>query len=491
MSDITFSGLASGVNTSDIITKLMAVERVPVDNLSKDKEAESNRLKAYGQFNTMLSDLKTSVSAMSLTSNVRTTTVALSSDSAFSATSNSAAIGSYNIAVTQLAQVQKSIVGGYASDSTSIFGTGTVNVNGTAITVDATNDSLQGLMSAINAVAGTTGVSASIINDGGSTANPYHLVLTGKDAATEFNVTSELKASDGTTVIPFAASKNDAYQKAQTAIIQVDGVNVNSNSNTITAAISGITLNLKAISAISVPGSPPTYATTKMDISADTSSLKEKISTFVSSYNKIMDWISAGYAKDIPTITTSTTTTDTTATTTTTTTPTDAQYSNILRGDASINSIKRGLQSLLTDVVNTSGSLHILGNIGITTSQDGTLNLNSSTLNTALNTNFDGVTKLLAGENTTDGVMKKFNSYLLNVTSATSGMYAEKRNRYTSKVSNLENQITQKTAQLDKSEAILKARFTAMELLVSNLNSQSTFLTQWTNSYNSSTTSSS
>jgi flagellar hook-associated protein 2 len=485
MADITFSGLATGLNTNDIVTKLMAVERIPVENLSKNKEAETNRLKAFGQLNTMLSDLKSSASTLNLTSNVRTTKAALSSESALTATSSGATPGSYNVAVTQLAQVQKNISTGYASNSTSIFGTGSVTVNGTAITVNSTNNSLQGLMSAINAVADTTGVSAGIINDG--SANPYRLVLTGKDASTSFTVASNLVDGVGTP-IPFNTT---AVQTAQQAKLTVDGIDVVSDSNTISSVIAGVTLNLKATSPIAVQGPPIQYTTTKIDIVADTDALKEKISTFVSSYNKIMDWIATGYADDIPAIETKTTTTDSTTTTTTTTTPTDAQYSHILRGDATVNTIKNGLQSILTDVVNTTGSLHILGDIGITTNQDGTLNLNSSKLDTALSNNFDGITKLLAGENSTDGVMKKFNTYLLNVTSVTSGMYTEKRTRYESKVNNLDDQISQKTAMLDKTEATLKARFNAMELLVSTLNSQSTFLTQWVDSYSATTKSSS
>ncbi|MFH0781249.1 MAG: flagellar filament capping protein FliD [Pseudomonadota bacterium] len=487
MSDITFTGLASGINTSDIVTKLMAAERVPVDNLSKDKETEANRLKAYGQLNTMLTDLKTSASAMNLTSNVQTTKANVSSESAVTATSDGAGTGSYEITVTQLAQVQKSISTGYASKTTSIFGTGTVTVKGKAITINSANNSLTGLMSSINAVTETTGVSASIINDGSGTT-PYRLVLTGKDASTDFSVTSNLLDGLGA-AIPFDSTTNiTTAQTAQQAKVTIDGVSVVSNSNTISTAISGVTLNLKAISPISDSGPPIVYTTTKLDISADTSALKEKISTFVSSYNKIMDWIASGYARNIPAIETSTTTDAATriTTTTTTTTPTDAQYSHILRGDATVNTIKRGLQSILTDMVNTSGSLHILSDIGISTNQDGTLNLSDGKLDTALSNNFSGVAKLLAGEDSTDGVMKKFNTYLIKVTSASSGMYADKRNRYESKTNNLENQITQKSAILDKTESTLKARFNAMEQLVSSLNSQSSFLTQWTNSFTSS-----
>ena len=485
MADITFTGLASGVNTSDIVTKLMAAERVPVDNLNTDKTAESNRLKAFGQLNTLLSDLKTSASTMSLTSQVRTTKANLSSEAAFTATSNNAFTGSYSISVSQLAQVQKDISSGYASNTASIFGTGSVTVNGTSISIGSGNNSLQGLMSAINAAADTTGVRATIINDG-SSSTPYRLVLTGKDASTGFTLTSDLKDSLGT-VIPLTTT---TVQNAQQAKLNVDGIEVVSNSNTITNAIAGVTLNLNATSPVSDSGPPIQYTATKMDIVADTSTLKDNISAFVSSYNKVMNWISAGYAQDIPAIgtTTAATTTGTTSTTTTPDTPTDAQYSQILRGDSTVNTIKRGLQSILTDAVNSSGgSLHILSDIGISTNKDGSLNLNNSKLDTALQTNFDGMNKLLAGDDSADGVMKKFNSYLLNITSATRGMYAEKRDRYTTKVKNLDDQITQKTAMLDKTEATLKARFTAMESIVSSLNSQSSFLTQWITSYTAST----
>ncbi len=484
MADITFSGLASGVNTDDIVTKLMAVERQPLDNLNAQKDSETNRLKAFGGLNTLLSGLKDSVAAMNLTSQVRTTKATVSSETALTATSDGASPGSYSIVVKKLAQVQKNISDGYASNTDSVFGTGTITLGGQAISVDSSNNSLQGLSSAINAVSDTTGVSASIINDGSAT-NPYRLILTGKDASTNFTVSSSL--TGGT-----ASFNTSSGQLAQQAEMTIDGHTVVSNSNTVTGVISGVTLNLNAISPVPDPTNPTQYTPTKLDISADTSSLKDKVTTFVSSYNKIMNWIVAGYAKDIPAIaSTSTTTSTSTSTTATPTDPTDAQLSQILRGDATVNTIKSGLQNILTNAVNTSGSLHVLSQIGIKTNEDGTLNLNSSTLDTALSTNFDGMTKLLAGENTTDGVMKKFNAYLVNVTSVTDGMYAEKRTRYESKVNSLDNQITQKTALLDKTQATMKARFTAMELLVSNLNSQSSFLTQWASSFSSTTTKSS
>lgn len=469
MAEITFSGLASGIATDDIIEKLMAVERKPVDRLENEKIYETNRLKAYGQLNTRLNSLREAVGAMNLTSEVRTTKATLSSTSAFTATSNSAQTGTYSIAVTQLAQVQKTVSEGYASTTTSLFGRGNIIVNGKAIAIDEINNSLTGIMSAINAVSGDTGVSATIINDGTGGSTAFRLVLTGKDASTTFSVTSSLIDGEGDPI----AFNTTTTQTAQQAKIKVDGIEVVSNSNTITDVIAGVTLNLNATSPVASEGPPPVYTATRMDITADTGALKEKISAFVSSYNKIMEWIAEGYEEDAGSATTNETT-DTESSE-------EESLSYYLRGDATVNSIKRSLQSMLSDAVNTSGSLQILSEIGISTNRDGTLNLNNSKLDRALESNFEGVAKLLAGEDAVQGVMQKFNTRLLDITSATKGMYAEKRERYESRVDQLDTQIDQKTAMLDKREAMLLARFNAMELLVSNLNSQSSYITQLSN----------
>ncbi len=49
MAEITFGGLATGLPTDDIITKLMALERRPLDRLETQKTYEETRLKAFGQ----------------------------------------------------------------------------------------------------------------------------------------------------------------------------------------------------------------------------------------------------------------------------------------------------------------------------------------------------------------------------------------------------------------------------------------------------------
>ncbi len=462
MAEISFGGLATGLPTEELVTGLMAIERRPLDRLEADKEYESLRLQAYKQFNTKLDSLRTAVSGLNITSDVRTTSVRMSSEEFVTGSSNGARTGSYDIAVAQLAQMQKTVTEGFSSESDSIFGVGTFSINDQVITVDSTNNSLRELMDSINAISEETGVSASIINDGNATDN-YHLVLTGKDASTNFTVTPTLTGG-----LPISTTD---VRVAQKAIAYIDGIEVVSNTNTLSGVIAGVTINLNNESEIITPASgsdPAVYATSTLNVVSDTESLKEKLSTFVTAYNSIMDWITSGYSE----------------TAGTSEAAKDGEkaepesLSDYLRGDATINKIKRGLQSILSDAVGNSGSLHILSEIGITTQQDGTLLQNSTKMNSAMESKFEDVVKLLAGEDSIDGVMKKFNSYLVDITTGSNGMYAAKKDRYDAAVKRLDNQISQKEPLIAKIEERIRAQFNAMELLVSSLNAQGDYLTQ-------------
>ncbi|AGF79642.1 flagellar capping protein [Desulfocapsa sulfexigens DSM 10523] len=466
MAEISFGGLATGLPTEDLVSSLMAIERRPLDRLEADKEYETIRLQAYEQFDAKLEDLRSAAGNLNITSDVQTTSVRLSSEEFITATSNGAREGSYDIAVAQLAQVQKTVSSGYSSETENIFGTGTFAIGAVSLEIDDSNNSLQGLMQAINNVSEDTGVSASIINDGNDSGN-YHMVLTGNDASITFSLDYDLKDSEGD-AIDLSESN---VRTAQQAIAYVDGIEVMSNTNTLTGVIAGVTINLNKESEIITPaadGNPAVYETSTLNVEADTASLKEKISTFVTSYNSVMDWISSGYDVILQTADEASTATE----------DEERPLSDYLRGDATINDIKRSLQSILSESIGSSGSLQILSEIGISTQSDGTLHINNGKLDEKLDANFDDVVKLLAGEGNNDGVMKKFNSYLVQTTSAVNGMYADKHDRYEDAIRRLDLQISRKEPLMDKIEERIRAQFNAMELLVSNLNAQSDYLTQ-------------
>lgn len=476
---ITFSGLATGLDTDKIVKDIMALERAPLDRIEARKTSAKHRLDAFAQFKEKLDALKTAVGNMSLTSQLRSTKATIDGAASFSATSTSGTPGSYNVSVAQLSQVKKTITAGFSSNTASVLGTGTLNVNGTTINVTAANNSLVGLAQSVNEVANTTGVKASIINSG-SGSNPYRLVFTGKDSSTNFTLSSTLVNE-----VPAPISLGlSTVQEAQKAVAYIDGIAVVSDTNTISTAISGVTLTLNAVDTKTNNGTPevgknfwewaipPTFASKKMDVTADTGALKEKVTTFVSAYNETMEWILSGYEEFGGT----------------STVPEVAEGSDeetvlgsVLRGDSTINSLKRQLQNVLTGAIDNSGSFKILSEIGITTNLNGTLNQNNTKLDKALADNYDNTIYLLSGDDTTGGVMKNFNALLLKVTSNSSGMYAMQKKSYEDSIGRFDFQIDQMELRLSKREQSFKAQFSAMETLVSSLNAQGSFLTQQMN----------
>jgi flagellar hook-associated protein 2 len=189
---INFGGLASGLDTAAIIDALMDVERQPIVRLEADKEFFTNRLSAFKEFNSRLTSFLSSVEALNSSSDLQPKNASLSKEDFFSATAaTSAANGTYQLKAVSLAQVQKDVsFSGYANKTSSVFHNGTIIIddgqaNQTTIALDA-DESLESIAEKINDETSSTGVTASIINDG--TANGYRLVLSSGDAETSFSV---------------------------------------------------------------------------------------------------------------------------------------------------------------------------------------------------------------------------------------------------------------------------------------------------------------
>ena len=257
----------------------MNVEKKPLTKLENDKSFFNTRLKAFADFNTKLESFESSFKALNSTDKFRSYSATAASAEFFSLKATSTAkAGSYNIEVVNLARVQKTSSVGYASPTTSTFSAGTININGTEITV-IDGDNLGNIVDKINqANTGetATGVSAALINDG--TANGYRMVLTGKDAATAFTATAT-----GVTCRWPCDDLLTTPQTAQQATVIIDGLTVVSNNNTLKNAIPGVELTLLKANS--------TGASTQMSVAVDTEGVKKKLDTFVSAYNDIIKFI--------------------------------------------------------------------------------------------------------------------------------------------------------------------------------------------------------
>lgn len=211
-------------------------------------------------------------------------TVTSSNTSAFTATSTSGAQpGTYNITVNTLASNQVNFAqSGWQSSSSgaSTLTGGTFSItntaSGNAASVTVTSgESLDQIAAAVNQSTSTTGVQASVINNGNS-STPYQLVF--QSVNTGSNAAFTLADTSGN-LISTQLNAGTATQSAANATITLDGsVSLTSQSNQFTNAIPGITLN--AVQA---------GASGTLTVTQDTSAVVSAVQTWMNAYNSVID----------------------------------------------------------------------------------------------------------------------------------------------------------------------------------------------------------
>ena len=389
---VTTQGIGSGLDIASIVDKLVTVASAPLTALQTQETAYQTKLSAFGQvssalstFQSTIAPLTTSAAFQSFAASVADSSIASVSIDSTQAKSLSA--GTHTLAVTQLADSQRTASSGFA-DTTSAVGTGTLTIdigtwgsgystftpNGAVgsktITIDSTNNSLAGIRDAINSAG--AGVTASIVNDGSGN----RLVINGSatGSANGFRISTgdsdgnNLDASGLSSIAfdPSAAGGTTQSQHLSNAVnanFTIDGLAISKPGNTVTDAIAGLSINLAKVST----------ASTSFSISRDTSGAKSAITNFVSAYNTI--------ESGIGTLTSFDTTTST---------------AGALNGDSTTRLISTRLQSLVASVIPTGGSVTNLNDLGITFGSDGQLKLDTTKLASALASDPNAVSKVFA-----------------------------------------------------------------------------------------------
>src|SRR5208337_3841435 len=153
-------------------------------------------------------------------------------------------------------------------------------------------------------------------------------------------------------------------QQGANAAFTVDGMSMTSQTNTVTNAIAGVTLNLL--------GSDPNTTLT-VNVGPDTQGIENNINTWINAYNTVISYVNTQNTYN--------------ATSNTTGGP--------LFGDTNLELIESQLQSAIMSQVGT-GSMDYLADIGITAGSTGALSLNTTTFDNAISNNFSGVVNLLS-----------------------------------------------------------------------------------------------
>lgn len=414
----TSATTGGNIDVASIVSQLMTVEQRPLTLLSRKEASYQSKLSAYGTLQGALGNFQTAVSGLSDISKFQSLTASSSDSSVLTASAGStAAAGSYAIDVTSLAQSQKLVAAGQTSQTVGIgaggattltFDFGTIaggalasgkytgatftsNGNGTqTVSIDATNNSLQGIRDAINSA--NIGVTASIINDG--SASPYRLSLSSNAKGSSNSVKISVAGDAALSALLAQDPANNAGQNlaetaaAKNANFTVNGIAVSKASNSITDVIEGVTLNLQSL----------TTSTTNLTVTRDTGAINTAVAGFVKAYNDLNSTVKnvSGYNAATKT-------------------------GAILQGDSSVRSIQNQLRGVMNTSISGAGTLTTLGQIGVTFQKDGTLALDSGKLNTAITTSPNDIAALFA---TVGKASDSLISYSSAATTAQPGSYA-------------------------------------------------------------------
>ncbi|MGZ9713325.1 flagellar filament capping protein FliD [Glaciimonas sp. GNP009] len=478
MTGIVTDGIGSGLQLGPLLDQLKAAEQIPLQALQAQSVSYTSKLSAYGTLSSLLNNFQTASSALAASALYQTVKATSGSASVLTAVAGAnGAAGSYAINVSQLAQAQTLAAVGQASAKTSI-GNGTVTIqfgkvsggtldpstgkysNATfaadasraagSVTIDSSSNTLEGIRDAINKST-TLGVTATIVNDGGT--NPNRLVLTsnttGETSSMQISVTGDAALENLLSQNVGGGNQNmQETVSAMNAKLTVNGIAITSASNTVTDAIPDVSMTL--VSA----------ANTTLTVARDTTAVSTAVTAFVTAYNNLQK-----------------------AATTLTAYDGTSKTGAVLSGDSVLRSIQSGIRSLLTTPQNvtggSTGGFASLSQIGVSLQTDGTLSIDSVKLSKALNTNLDSVGELFSGTtgNSGTGLGTQLTT-LLKGFNATDGMLTAATSGVNKTLDDLSKQYKVMSAQIDDTMARYKSQFTALDLIVTQLNATSTYLTQ-------------
>ena len=418
-------GGSSGIDVSSAVDAVLYADRAPERTWQAEQTTLASQTTAINQLNTDASTLSDQLSALQDVGSVLNA-VSVTSSSSNVVTASAAdgtAIGNHTVVVNSLATTGSWYSQEEASSSTQLAsGSFKITSGGTTTTIQigSGNDTLNELASSINSQ--SLGVTASVVTD--SNGARLSLVANSSGSAADFSVSQ-------TSGLSFTQAKAGAD-----ASLTVDGVPISSASNTVTGALSGITLNLQSASP---------NETVNLTLAPDATDTSSAVTSFVSAYNALIGNISTDIAYN---------------TTTSTAGP--------LQADSTAQSFYSDLLSS-TNYNSGSSTLNTLTSLGITTNSDGTLSFDPGTLSTALASNPSAVASFFQGGASGDGFATSLTNTLNTYTDASNGAFTVDLSSISAENEDLSQQIDTLETYLSSQQTILTTEYNNADIAIQQL----------------------
>jgi flagellar hook-associated protein 2 len=435
---ISFSGLATGLDTSTLISQLVKAESAPIERLAAKQTLIDAKSKKLTSLRTKLDDLRNAALALDSRKEALPVTLTSSDTTRVRGTVQGGVSPTrFDLEVISLAKGARMYSSSFASDSTTgLFGTGQLEIttsSGTSTIAVDSSDTLDSVREKIEDL--DLPLSVNILNDGSG----YRLQIVGDGVGAANAVTvNEVGTSLG------LSTPANIVSSASDASFELDGIPMTRGSNTVENAFPGVTLELLTPS--------PTGQKTSIEIGHDPAALETAVKKVVDAFNAVNSFVQAestwtGQQK-----------------------PLDS-----LSGDSTLRSIQSRLRGVLTaPVAGTSGAHTTLASLGVSLQRDGSLSLDTAKLRSALAADPNGVAKVLGTEGT--GAMALLAEQADYFTDGSEGVLSQRLTSMKNERRGLDDRIERMQARLDKYEAQLVQQYAKLEQLVSGLQSQSSQL---------------
>lgn len=466
---ITSTGMASGVPIDSIVSQLVALERAPLAPLQTQATKFQSKISVFGTLSSMmntLGDLGTKladVNAFKLVKGASSQATAVGITVATGTAPTSMAVE-----VQQLAKAQSTATLAVPKDTA--MGAGSLKITlgdwstgsfvaGSATAVDIEivdgEDTLTQIAAKINAA--DAGVTATVLRD----ASGERLLMRSKETGEALGFEMQVTDSDGVAgtglsrlAVQGGVASGVQITHGANALATINGIAIESASNTYKDGLPGITLQFSQVTTTPV----------EISVSNDKEAMKKTLQSFVDAYNSINDML------------TSTTKYDP-----------DSKVAGTLQGDSTAVGLQNALRGMMRSVT-PGGDFTMLSDIGIDIKSGGKMSIDSTKLDAAMDKP-EALQNLFNADHT-DPTAQGFGEKLKTFADGFSGASGT----LTSRTESLRAAVTRNTREQAKvneratrAEARYLKQYNAMDAMVGQLNSLNAFVTQQIAQWNKTT----
>lgn len=463
---ISSAGIGSGLDVQNIVSQLLNIERAPIRQLQSEAGKLQTQISAFGRVQSALSTLRDASVKLTQADTWRAAKATSADSTTLGATATGAAqAGSYNITVTRLAVAQTLATSNYASASTGV-GSGILRIElgdfdsqppvpkaGSSmveVVIEPGENSLNAIRDKINNAG--AGVVASVIND----VSGARLVLRSSQTGLENGFRVQVLDDDGSdtnasglSALAFDPSSGVSTmsrpQQAQNALASINGVAVESATNTLDKTVEGLSFQLRKL------------GTTEVQVEPDTDALKKSVDEFVKAYNESIKLLREQTRYDPAT-----------------------KQAGPLQGDRSGSAMLSQLRSMFTGGGGNSAVFSRLADVGLDLDTEGLIKVNDTKLGAAL-TQGPEMQKLFANVDTTtpanQGFAKRFEGWL-KLSLDSDGTLGSRTQSLQARVKNNEAAQERLEDRVSRTEQRLMRQYTALDTRMGQLSGLASYVSQ-------------